>query len=63
METLVSMDMTLIVFATNHLDVKVTYLYGREYSDEDASTLAYESLVHDHGEEALEGFEVLSIVR
>lgn len=63
METLVSMDMIVIVFATDHLDVKTTYLYGRDYTNDDASKLAYESLVHDHGVDALEGFEVLSIVR
>jgi len=62
METLESLDMIVIVFATNHLDVKTTYLYGRSMSYEETEVLLLDSLLNEYGEDALEGFEILSIV-
>jgi len=62
METLESLDMTVIVFATNHLDIKTTYVYGREHTQEDLEEIALASLAEEYDEEVLEGFEILSIV-
>ena len=62
METLESLDMVVVVFATNHLDVKTTYLYGRSRPHEEFEKLLLDSLINEYGEEALEGFEILSIV-
>lgn len=63
METLESLDMVVVVFATNHLDVKTTYHYGvRGESHASIVDKVYDSLVCEYGEDALQGFEVLSIV-
>lgn len=62
MGTLASLDMVVIVFATNHLDVKTTYLYGRSRSQEELKELLLDALIEEYGEEALEGFEILSVV-
>lgn len=61
METLESLDMIVIVFATNHLDVKTTHLYGRKYTSEEVEMLLLDVLLEEYGEEALDG-EILSIV-
>lgn len=63
MEDLYSLDMIIVVFATNDLDLTTTHLYGRKHTDDEAKELAYEQVKLSHGEDAVKGFEVLSIVR
>lgn len=63
METLMSMDMTVVVYATNHLDVKTTYLYGRDRTDAELATDVYDCLLAEFGEDALQGFEILTVVK
>lgn len=63
METLYSLDIVVIVYATNHIDMTTTHLYNQKLSDSEVEEATYEQVKLDRGEDALEGFEVLSIVR
>ena len=63
METLEALDIVLVVYATDHLDIGTTHLYLRGCSDEEITNFTYEHLRVVHGKDAVEGFEVLSIVR
>lgn len=59
MEDLYSLDMIVIVFAANDLDLTTTHLYGRKHTDEEVE----EQVKANHGEDAVKGFELLVIVR
>lgn len=63
METLESLDIVVVVFATDHLDVKTTHLYTRGMTDDEITAFTYEHIKVVHGRDSVEGFEVLSILR
>lgn len=66
METLESLDIVVVVFATNDLDVDTIHLYGqRDRTEEEIVEMAIRCIIaeHEQREDAVEGFEVLSIVR
>lgn len=63
MDTLKQLDMVVVVFATDHLDVETTYVYGQFRTDAEVLECATDSLKQQYGFMKLEGLEFLSIVR
>lgn len=63
MDTLKQLDMVVVVFATDHLDVETLHIYDNDQTDEVATAFTQRYIEVTHGKDALKGFEVLSIVR
>lgn len=65
METLKELDIIVVVYVTDHIDIETTHIHGSELSDEEVSEQAYKCIkaTHPQGEDAMDGFEVLTIVR
>ena len=63
METLESLDIVVVVFATNHLDIKTMHYYGRNLTEEQLSEDVHQSAIAEYGIDAVEGFEVLCVSR
>lgn len=55
--------MTVVVYATNHLDVQTTHLYGRDRTDAELATDVYNCLLAEFGDDALQGFEILTVIK
>lgn len=62
-ETLYGLDLTIVVFVTNHIDMTTTHFYGRKHNEDELYKLVKNQILKSHGEDALEGFEILSIVK
>lgn len=63
LDTLESLDMVVVVFATNDLDVSTQHWYGRSLTDEEVIREVLRQLERDYGVDAVTGFEVLSVAR
>jgi hypothetical protein len=66
METLKQLDIVVVVYVTDHIDVSTTFVYGSSnLSDEEVVILAYECVLecHPQGDDAMDGWEVLNITR
>lgn len=63
METLEELDMVLVVYSTDHLDVGTVHVYLRGCKDQEIIDFTFEHLRIVHGKDSVEGFEVLHIAR
>ncbi len=65
MDTLKQLDIIVIVYVTDHIDVETVHIYNSKLTDEEVSEAAYKCVMANHpqGEDAMDGFEVLSILR
>lgn len=64
-ESLYSLDIIVVVYVTDHIDIETIHIYGSGLTDEEVSEQAYKCIkaTHPQGEDAMDGFEVLTIVR
>ena len=63
MDTLEQMDIVVVVYSTDHLDVGTTHLYYRDQSDAWIVQRACECVEAEKGADAMDGFEVHTILR
>jgi len=63
MDTLEQMDIVVVVYSTDHLDVGTIHLYHREMNDAELVQRACECVEAERGADAMDGFEVHTIVR
>ncbi len=79
METLKSLDLVVVTFVTDNVDIDTIHIYGRDHTDEELAAFARECFIAQYDEakigliadfedeqsgiDAAKGFEVLCVSR